>query len=141
MRDIKHLPEAVRSSVRSGIVLFNLTRVVEELIFNSLDARATKVSVAVGVGTHYIKVVDNGCGITRDGLVLLGEDTVTEYLSSSEKLSFWLLRFLTRCKQVDPYKLVGCMPNYTCQTFVPYPYPCVECPALVFCTFRIVHVT
>ncbi|CAL5373562.1 unnamed protein product [Camellia sinensis] len=73
MRDIKHLPEAVRSSVRSGIVLFNLTRVVEELIFNSLDARATKVSVAVGVGTHYIKVVDNGCGITWDGLVLLGE--------------------------------------------------------------------
>ncbi|KAI8017921.1 DNA mismatch repair protein MLH3 [Camellia lanceoleosa] len=60
MRDIKHLPEAVRSSVRSGIVLFNLTRVVEELIFNSLDARATKVSAAVGVGTHYIKVVDNG---------------------------------------------------------------------------------
>ncbi|CAL5373360.1 unnamed protein product [Camellia sinensis] len=73
MRDIKHLPETVRSSVRSGIVLFNLTRVVEELIFNSLDARATKVSVAVGVGTHYIKVVDNGCGITWDGLVLLGE--------------------------------------------------------------------
>ncbi|KAL7192834.1 hypothetical protein ACSBR2_024616 [Camellia fascicularis] len=77
MRDIKHLPEAVRSSVRSGIVLFNLTRVVEELIFNSLDARATKVSVAVGVGTHYIKVVDNGCGITRDGLVLLGERYAT----------------------------------------------------------------
>ncbi|KAF5958745.1 hypothetical protein HYC85_005970 [Camellia sinensis] len=77
MRDIKHLPEAVRSSVRSGIVLFNLTRVVEELIFNSLDARATKVSVAVGVGTHYIKVVDNGCGITWDGLVLLGERYAT----------------------------------------------------------------
>ncbi|CAL5373374.1 unnamed protein product [Camellia sinensis] len=77
MRDIKHLPEAVRSSVRSGIVLFNLTRIVEELIFNSLDARATKVSVAVGVGTHYIKVVDNGCGITWDGLVLLGERYAT----------------------------------------------------------------
>ncbi|CAL5326485.1 unnamed protein product [Camellia sinensis] len=36
-----------------------------------------RVSVAVGVGTHYIKVVDNGCGITWDGLVLLGERYAT----------------------------------------------------------------
>ncbi|CAL5326570.1 unnamed protein product [Camellia sinensis] len=93
MRDIKHLPEAVRSSVRSGIVLFNLTRVVEELIFNSLDARATKVSVAVGVGTHYIKVVDNGCGITWDGLVLLGE-RYGEALSSISDVS--LLEVITK---------------------------------------------
>ncbi|KAH7848391.1 hypothetical protein Vadar_002232 [Vaccinium darrowii] len=77
MGDIKHLPEAVHSSVRSGIILFDLARVVEELIFNSLDAGATKISVAVGVGTCYIKVVDNGVGITRDGLVLLGERYAT----------------------------------------------------------------
>ncbi|KAM7529497.1 hypothetical protein LguiB_032907 [Lonicera macranthoides] len=74
---IKPLPEALRSSVRSGIILFDLTKVVEELIFNSLDAGATKVSVAVGVGTCYVKVVDNGAGITRDGLVLLGERYAT----------------------------------------------------------------
>lgn len=67
------MPEAVHSSVRSGIILFDLTRVVEELIYNSLDAGATKVSVSVSVGTCYIKVVDDGTGVTRDGLVLLGE--------------------------------------------------------------------
>ena len=38
------MPEAVRSSVRSGIILFDLTRVVEELVFNSLDAGASKVN-------------------------------------------------------------------------------------------------
>ena len=43
MRGVKPLPEAVRSSVRSGVVLYDLTTVVEELIFNSLDAGATKV--------------------------------------------------------------------------------------------------
>lgn len=43
MRNINSLPEAVRSSVRSGIILFDLTRVVEELVFNSLDAGASKV--------------------------------------------------------------------------------------------------
>ncbi|KAK1410529.1 hypothetical protein QVD17_37066 [Tagetes erecta] len=77
MRSIKVLPESVRRSMRSGVILFDLTRVVEELVFNSLDAGATKVIVAVGVGTSYIKVTDNGCGITRDGLVLLGERYAT----------------------------------------------------------------
>ncbi|XP_052196346.1 DNA mismatch repair protein MLH3 isoform X7 [Diospyros lotus] len=84
MGDIKHLPDAVHSSVRSGIILFNLTRVVEELIFNSLDAGATKIYVAIGVGTCYVKVVDNGCGIDREGLMLLGERYAT---SKSDQLA------------------------------------------------------
>ncbi|KAM1844018.1 hypothetical protein ACFX13_018485 [Malus domestica] len=53
MRGVKPLPEAVRSSMRSGVVLLELTSFVEELIFNSLYAGATKVSVFVGVGTCY----------------------------------------------------------------------------------------
>ncbi|KAI3462297.1 hypothetical protein Pfo_018960 [Paulownia fortunei] len=77
MRSIERLPEAIHSSVRSGVVICDLTRIVEELVFNSLDAGATKVSVAVGVGSYYVKVVDNGYGITRDGLVHLGERYAT----------------------------------------------------------------
>ncbi|KAK4777600.1 hypothetical protein SAY87_017787 [Trapa incisa] len=77
MDTIKPLPQSVHSAVRSGIFLFDLTRVVEELIFNSLDAAATKVSVFIGVGTFSLKVVDNGSGITRDDLVLLGERYAT----------------------------------------------------------------
>ncbi|XP_055802788.1 DNA mismatch repair protein MLH3-like [Solanum dulcamara] len=50
-----------------------ITRVVEELVFNSLDAGATKVSVAIGIGTCFVKVDDNGCGVSRDGPVLMGE--------------------------------------------------------------------
>ena len=40
---IKPLPETVKSSVRSGVLVYDFTRVVEELIYNSLDAGATKV--------------------------------------------------------------------------------------------------
>ncbi|KAF8405555.1 hypothetical protein HHK36_010462 [Tetracentron sinense] len=80
MKSIKHLPRAVHSSLRSSTILFDLTRVVEELIFNSVDAGATKVSVSVGVGTCYVKVEDDGSGITRDGLVLLGERYATSKL-------------------------------------------------------------
>lgn len=43
MRGVKPLPEAARSSMRSGVILYDLTSVVEELVFNSLDAGATKV--------------------------------------------------------------------------------------------------
>ncbi|KAL3828072.1 hypothetical protein ACJIZ3_016874 [Penstemon smallii] len=77
MRRIKRLPEGVHSSVRSGVVICDLARVVEELVFNSLEAGATKVSVAVGVGSCYVKVADNGLGITRDELMLLGERYAT----------------------------------------------------------------
>ncbi|KZV47150.1 hypothetical protein F511_16992 [Dorcoceras hygrometricum] len=77
MKHIDRLPEGVQCSMRSGIVICDFTRIVEELVLNSIDAGATEVSVAVGLGTCYVKVVDNGSGITRDGLVLLGERNAT----------------------------------------------------------------
>ncbi|XP_075091265.1 LOW QUALITY PROTEIN: DNA mismatch repair protein MLH3-like [Nicotiana tabacum] len=77
MGSIKRLPEGIRSSIRSGVILYDFTRVVEELVFNSLDAGATKVYVALSVGTCYVKVDDNGSGVSRDGLVLIGERYVT----------------------------------------------------------------
>ncbi|KAL1354261.1 hypothetical protein AAHE18_05G029500 [Arachis hypogaea] len=84
---IRPLPEAVRSSVRSGIFLFDSTRVVEELVFNSLDAGATKVSVFVSIGSCYVKVVDDGGGIARDGLELVGERYATSKLRNLDDLN------------------------------------------------------
>ncbi|OMO55683.1 DNA mismatch repair protein [Corchorus capsularis] len=60
MGSIKPLPEAVRSTLRSAHIIYDLTRVVEELIFNSLDAAASKVSVFVSIGSSYVQVVDDG---------------------------------------------------------------------------------
>ncbi|KAM0949892.1 putative ribosomal protein S5 domain 2-type [Dioscorea sansibarensis] len=74
MKDLKRLSQNVCNSLRSSVVLFDLPRVVEELIFNSVEACATKVFIHLNVGTYYIKVEDDGYGITRDGLVLLGEN-------------------------------------------------------------------
>lgn len=48
MATIRRIPKAVHSSLRSGTVLFDLTRVVEELIYNSLDAGAKKVTLLDG---------------------------------------------------------------------------------------------
>ncbi|KAJ8427830.1 hypothetical protein Cgig2_001641 [Carnegiea gigantea] len=77
MERIRPLSEALHSAVRSGFIISDLTTVVEELVHNSLDAGATKVIVYVGVSNGYVKVEDDGYGISRDGLVLLGERYAT----------------------------------------------------------------
>ncbi|XP_055802876.1 DNA mismatch repair protein MLH3-like isoform X2 [Solanum dulcamara] len=64
MGSIKRIPEAIWT--RGYLV-------VEELVFNSLEAGANKVSVAIGIGTCYVKVVDSGSSVSRDRLVLMGE--------------------------------------------------------------------
>jgi DNA mismatch repair ATPase MutL len=37
------LPKSVHSSLRSSVILSDLPRVIEELIYNSIDANASKV--------------------------------------------------------------------------------------------------
>ncbi|CAN6211363.1 unnamed protein product [Urochloa humidicola] len=77
MQTIKRLPKSVHSSLHSSVVLSDLPRVVEELIYNSIDANASKIDIAINIGACYVKVEDDGCGITRDELVLLGEKYTT----------------------------------------------------------------
>ncbi|KAK9129216.1 hypothetical protein Sjap_009703 [Stephania japonica] len=87
MKSLRQLPKSVHSTLRSSVILFDLARVVEELIFNSIDAGSAKVNVTIRVDSCYIKVEDDGSGITRDGLVLLGERHATSkphYLVGSE---------------------------------------------------------
>ncbi|GAA0163097.1 hypothetical protein LIER_19051 [Lithospermum erythrorhizon] len=82
---IKHMPTELHSSVRSGIILYDFTRVVEELVFNTIDSGANKVYVALDVSTCYVKVKDNGSGISRDGLVLVGQRYGKEYFQGKWK--------------------------------------------------------
>lgn len=82
MRSIKRLPGSVHSSLRSSVYLFDFTRVVEELIFNSVDAGSTKVLVSIDIGEFYVKVEDDGCGITREGLLLLEDKCASSKLQN-----------------------------------------------------------
>jgi DNA mismatch repair protein MLH3 len=47
MESIKRLPKNDHSIVRSSIILFDLPRVVEELIYNSIDAGSSKVFLSL----------------------------------------------------------------------------------------------
>jgi DNA mismatch repair protein MutL len=62
---IKVLPPEVTSKIAAGEVIERPSSVVKELIENSLDARATEINIeAHNGGISYLRVSDNGCGLS-----------------------------------------------------------------------------
>jgi hypothetical protein len=53
MESIKRLPKNDHSIVRSSIILFDLPRVVEELIYNSIDAGSSKVFLSLSLSLSH----------------------------------------------------------------------------------------
>jgi DNA mismatch repair protein MLH3 len=86
MRQVARLSGAIVSQLRSGIVLSDLGQVVSELVCNSLDASATQVHVWLDEGASSIRVEDDGCGISRDDLKLVGERHATSKLHTLAEL-------------------------------------------------------
>ena len=71
-RSILPLPDDVVAQITSSTAIVSLTGVVLELLKNSLDAKATRVDVAVDFARGGCVVEDNGLGIlplefTEDG--------------------------------------------------------------------------
>ena len=92
---IRPLQEEVRSRLRSGVAITNLTQCVEELVLNSLDAGASSVTVRLDVPNFKIQVSDNGSGIAFGDLNLVGErysSSKCHVLKDLEKLSFYGFR-------------------------------------------------
>ena len=68
---IKALSNDLRNKISAGEVVENPASVVKELIENSLDAKASEITVVIEKGGHQtIQVRDNGIGIHKDDLPL-----------------------------------------------------------------------
>lgn len=120
---IKHLGEDVRARLRSGVTITSLGQCVEELVLNSIDAKATCVAVRVDLEAFKIQVVDNGSGMGRDDLHKMGKRYFTSKCSSVadlENLTYYGFRgeALASIANVASVVEVSSKTSRTAKTFV-----------------------
>lgn len=88
MNRIRLLPEQVANQIAAGEVIERPASVVKELVENSLDAQATRLTVEIQAGGRsLIRVTDDGAGMSRDDALLCLERHATSKITRAEDLS------------------------------------------------------
>lgn len=86
-RRVRVLPDDVVNKIAAGEVIERPAAVVKELLENALDAGASRVEVEFRHGgKSYIRVEDNGCGMSPDEALLALERHATSKLQSADDL-------------------------------------------------------
>src|SRR5438445_2833886 len=88
MNRIRLLPEQVANQIAAGEVVERPASVVKELVENSLDAQAGRITVEIQAGGRsLIRVTDDGMGMNRDDSLLCLERHATSKIRRAEDLS------------------------------------------------------
>jgi DNA mismatch repair protein MutL len=88
MNRIRLLPEQVANQIAAGEVVERPASVVKELVENSLDAAATRLTVEIQAGGRsLVRVTDDGLGMSRDDALLCLERHATSKIVRAEDLS------------------------------------------------------
>ena len=108
MNRIKLLSEQVANQIAAGEVVERPASVVKELVENSLDAGAKKISVEIQAGgSSLIRVTDDGSGMSRDDALLCLERHATSKIERAEdwrRLPRWV--FAARPCRASPASAV-----------------------------------
>ena len=87
MPRIARLPDIVANKISAGEVVQRPASVVKELLENSIDAGASRITVAIkDAGKELIRIVDNGAGMLREDALLCVERFATSKITSVEDL-------------------------------------------------------
>src|SRR6187431_1089712 len=88
MNRIRLLPEQVANQIAAGEVVERPASIVKELVENSLDAGATRITVEIQAGGRsLVRVTDDGFGMSRDDALLCLERHATSKIRRAEDLA------------------------------------------------------
>ncbi|TAK92638.1 MAG: DNA mismatch repair endonuclease MutL [Verrucomicrobia bacterium] len=88
MNRIKLLPEHVANQIAAGEVIERPASIVKELVENSLDAQASRITVEIQAGGRsLVRVTDDGLGMSRDDALLSLERHATSKIRRAEDLA------------------------------------------------------
>ncbi len=87
MTRIRILPEILSNQIAAGEVVQRPSSVVKELVENSIDANAKRITVEIEKGgKSLIRISDDGCGLDRDEALLSIERYATSKIFTKEDL-------------------------------------------------------
>lgn len=87
MPEIRELSKSMINKIAAGEVVERPANVVKELVENSVDAGAKRIEIVVEKsGSDLIKIVDDGCGIAAEQLVLALSPHSTSKISEADDL-------------------------------------------------------
>ena len=88
MPKIRVLPKEVAELIAAGEVVERPLSVVKELVENAIDAGADHITVEIkNGGVKYIRVTDNGCGISRADVPTAFISHATSKISTGDDLA------------------------------------------------------
>ncbi|CAH2040641.1 unnamed protein product, partial [Iphiclides podalirius] len=74
---IKKLEKEVQSGLIAATKIKNYERAIEELVYNSLDSGSSSIAIRINIHDSFIQVIDNGSGISKSDINLLGQRYAT----------------------------------------------------------------
>lgn len=87
MGKVKLLDEQTINEIAAGEVIENPASVVKELVENSIDAGSTQIEVEIrGGGRQFIRISDDGCGMSPEDAIACLERHATSKLRSGAEL-------------------------------------------------------
>ena len=84
---VRALDPEVARKIAAGEVIDRPNAIIRELIDNSVDAGATFITVEIeGGGIEKIRIIDDGCGMTKEDLTCCAKPHSTSKISSEVDL-------------------------------------------------------